>query len=49
MKMRILTDTHTHKNKPVPKGEVIEVDEVDAKFLVDNGVGEPVTPTKKEG
>lgn len=46
MKIKILTDSHSHKDKPVAKGDVIDVSETDAKFLVDIGVAE--LTTKKE-
>ena len=38
-KVRILTDTHTHRGEIVPPGTVIEVDENTATWLESIGAG----------
>lgn len=46
--IRILTDTHVHRGKPVPKGTVLhEVDVATADHLVSIKAAEAVTAKEK--
>lgn len=43
VKVEIITDTHFHAGQPVPKGTKLEVDPIDADFLIANKIGKPTT------
>lgn len=45
MKIKIKTDSHTHKDEPVPVGTVLDVDDATGKHLIEIGAADPV---KKE-
>ena len=48
MKIKIITETHIHADKPVPKGTILDVDKETAQHLFTIGAAELVDPTKKE-
>lgn len=48
VKAQILTDNHTHENRPVAKGDVIELPEDLGKILVDAKIAK-ITATAPEG
>lgn len=41
VKVEILTDNHKHEDKPVAKGDVIELPEDVAKIFVDAKIAKP--------
>lgn len=49
VKVRILTDTHEHNDKPVPKGTVLDVSPKTAAHFVETGTAEivPAAPATK--
>lgn len=51
VKAQILTDNHTHENRPVAKGDVIELPEDIAKILFDAEpkIAEPAKATAPKG
>lgn len=42
-KIRITVENHYHQGKPVEKGAVLEMDDIDAELVVAAQAGEPTT------
>jgi hypothetical protein len=49
VKVRILSETHEHEDKPVPKGTVLDVSPRTAKHLVQVGAAELASPSDVGG
>lgn len=46
-KIKIITDTHSHQDKLVPPGTVLEVDTETGRHLIAIGAADPVTEAVK--
>jgi hypothetical protein len=47
MKIKILSDSHSHKNKPLPSGSEIDVDDLTGQHLIAIGAAVAVSGRKE--